>query len=332
METNADIDRIAMLLTGLGTEIAEPALANLDPTKADKVRAKLKVMESEPPELEVLNQVLDDFSVFMKFALQTANAPTNWADEDFEEGDIQNSGNHAASSGRNPKLKIFQPSDDPVEDLQRLEPIQIAGAISNEMPRTIGIVLSCLSQERTAEVLGLLPEDLQSKAFLALQKNSVTSIELIGRVAQSTVQKAALIDPSEQESKDGDQQMANLLRSMPKETRNRLMDHLEESEPEMAERLRDLLYVFEDVLLYDNRSVQKILAQVETAVLITAIQDVDPEVNNRIFENLSKRAKLSLQEEIEFARRASESEVTQARKSIALVISKLDREGEMAEL
>ena len=119
---------------------------------------------------------------------------------------------------------------------------------------------------------------------------------------------------------------------MPKDTRSRLMDHLESSEPDMAKRLGDLLYVFEDVLLYDNRSVQKLLAQVETAVLISAIQDVESDVSDRIFENLSKRAKLSLQEEIEFARRASESEVVQARKSIALVISKLDREGEMTEL
>ncbi len=331
MQQTSDIDRIALLLTGLGSELTEPALANLDSARAEKVRARLKVMEADPPETDVLNEVMDDFSVFMKFALQTANAPSNWADDEFGvvEGELDSSDDGVPLKGA--KLKIFQPTDDPVEDLQRLEAGQIAGAIADEVPRTIGIVLSCLSQAKTAEVLGLLPDDLQSQAFLALQKNKISSPELIARVAKTTVQKAALIQPGEFESNDSDQQMADLLRSMPKETRNRLMQHLEESEPEMAERLRDLLYVFDDVLLYDNRSVQKLLAQIETPVLISALQDVDAAVNDRIFDNLSKRAKLSLNEEIEFARRASDAEVIQARKTIAKVIAQLDRDGEMVE-
>ena len=331
MQQTSDIDRIALLLTSLGSELAEPALANLDPERAEKIRARLKVMEADPPEVEVLNEVMDDFSVFMKFALQTANAPSNWADEAFDDVD---GGANLSDDGmpvKSAKLKIFQPTDDPVEDLQRLEAGQIAGAITDEVPRTMGIVLACLNQSKTAEVLGLLPDDLQSQAFLALQKNKISSPELIARVASMTVKKAALIQPGEFESSDTDQQMADLLRSMPKETRNRLMEHLEESEPEMAERLRDLLYVFDDVLLYDNRSVQKLLAQIETPILISALQDADAAVNDRIFENLSKRAKLSLNEEIEFARRASDAEVLQARKTIATAIAQLDRDGEMVE-
>ena len=110
MQRSPDIDRIALLLTGLGPELAEPALAHLDDEQAEQVRSRLNAMSDDPPEAETLNDVMDDFEMFMKFALRTANAPSNWEDEDFDaSGDDEGQDDEVIPA--KPKLKIFQPSD-----------------------------------------------------------------------------------------------------------------------------------------------------------------------------------------------------------------------------
>lgn len=333
MQRSSEIHRIALLLTGLGSEIAEPALACLEQEKAVQVRSELESLSSNPPGPDALNDVMDDFEMFLKFALRTANAPTSWNDEDFSVhepatgSDVDN-----ATDPNQPQLKIFQPSDDPISDLQRLAPAQIAGALANELPKTIGLVLSCLDNSTTALVLDALPPEVQPDAFFALQQTSNVSPDLLVRVARTTVEKGALIEPAKIELPDVDQKTADLLRALPKKTRNRLMEQLEQSDPEMAKRLEDLLYIFDDIILYDDRSVQKLLGQFDTQALITALQDVDPEVSQRIFNNLSKRAASALNEELEFKQPSTDTEVEEARKSIAGLIAQLDRAGELNEL
>ena len=110
------------------------------------------------------------------------------------------------------------------------------------------------------------------------------------------------------------------------------MEKLKETDPDTAARLQDLLYVFDDIVQYDNRSVQKLLSQVDTQLLVVALQDVDETISARIFENLSKRATAALQEEMEFRQSASDDEVNAARKDIGQLIAQLDANGELNEL
>ncbi len=332
MQRFNDVHRIALLLSGLGSDVTEPALAGLAGDKADQVREALDQLASQPPQADELNDVLDDFETFFRFALKTANAPSNWAAESFDDLPVDDEEEVVAPVPARPRLKIFQPSDDPIADLQRLAPLQIAGALANEHAKTIGMVLSCLDNAAAASVLDLLPAEQQPGAFFALQQPNSVPQDLLMRVARTTVEKGALIEPAQMENRDIDQKTADLLRALPKATRARLMEQLRESDPETATRLQELLYVFDDIVQYDNRSVQKLLGQVDTRQLVVALQDVDGEISGRIFENLSKRATAALQEEMEFQQASSDEEVAAARRQIAQLIAQLDANGELNEL
>ena len=150
------------------------------------------------------------------------------------------------------------------------------------------------------------------------------------RVVRTTVEKGIMIEPANIENRNADQKTADFLRELPKPTRSRLIEELETKDPESADRLKDLLYMFDDILKYDNRSIQKLLGQIESQVLVVALQDAEEELVSRIFENLSKRATSALEEEMEFKQGAKDEEIEQSRKSIAEVLARLDESGEIS--
>ncbi len=328
MQRTSQNEKIALLLKGLGADAAEPTLTALPVDRAEEVRQQLAHLDATPPDQEAIDTVLDDFETFFRFALQTLNAPSSLAEyTQSSEPDANEAAQHPESTTA--PLRIFEPSDDPIQDLNRLEPVQIAGALGTEHVKTIALVLTCLDLSKAAKILDHLPEELQTDVFFALKTEHNATADLIDRVVRATVQRGMLIAPEKIEERNEDQRIADFLRELPKATRTRLVRDLEEKDPETAARLRDLLYVFDDLLLYDNRSIQKLLGQIDTQVLVVALSDADPELTARIFENLSKRATSALQEEMEFAQKSSDEEIKAARLQIGQLIGQLDQAGEL---
>jgi len=232
MSESTDSRRIALLLNSLGGDLAESAIQNLGGPNAGQVRTLLREFQETPPERDEVNRVLDEFESFMRYALQTANAPSNLADRYFQE---QQSADAAAEEAaraeeaepakkKKQPLKIFTPSDEPVDDLQTMTAGQIAGALAEEHVQTIGLVLTCLSKKLLAETVDLLPVEKQSEAFFASQQPSSVGPELIEHVVRKTVEKASQIEPEGQDTEDQDQKTAELLRALPKKTRRRIME------------------------------------------------------------------------------------------------------------
>lgn len=319
--------RLAILLNTLGDELVDPVLAQLPDKEAESVREHMKEIEAKPPSRKRIEEALDEFEVFLKFAVDTLNISSGVSETITQlnpPASISEKG-----PGKDQQLKIFEPTDDPIYDLQRLDPRQLAAALANERPKTISLVLSVLDQAAIAETISLLPENVQSETLMLLKSTDKPVSEVINRVAKTIFDKAADAEPVDLEEPDQDHKLAQLLRELPKKTRSRLVDEIQEKDSDTAQRLRDLLYVFEDIVLYDNRSVQKILSSIETSNLVVALQDADEAISEKIFENLSKRAAISLKEELAFAGNISEEEVTTAQTTIAKTIGELDNSGEI---
>ena len=328
MSRIADEKRVAMLLSALGEDAIEPALAGVDAHRAQAIRAELERLAQTTVDHDEMEEVVDDFETFFRFAVQTLSIPTVLDDQIA--GSVTGDGDEvSADESSGAQIRIFEPTDDPVEDLQRLEPAQIAGALASEHPKTIALVFGCLDRTLAAKTIDLLPSEAQSEVFFQLRDDHAAPDDLVQRIVRTTVDKGMKIEPTQLDEPDVEQKMAELLRELPKATRSRLVDELKVKDEETATRLQDLLYVFDDILLYDNRSIQKLLGQVDTAQLVTALQDAEDEIRERIFENLSKRARSALTDEMEFSARASEEEVEQSRKAIAQLISKMDQAGEI---
>jgi len=322
--TNSPTDlKLAILLNTLGHEAADAALSGLPAERTAAVRQHLEEFEVEQPSLQAIEAALDEFEVFLNFAVDTLQLPARIAPSALDSG--------FGGRPQPPKteLKIFEPTDDPFYDLNRLNPGQIAAALAQERPKTISIVLSQLDRQLVAATIDLLPEQMQSEVFMLLKTAERPQADLIQRVARKIVEKAAAAEPLKTDEPDADEKLAQLLRELPKKTRSRLVDEIQAKDEATAQRLQDLLYLFEDIVLYDNRSAQKILGAIETPTLVKALQDADDAVHNKIFDNLSKRASETLKEELTYATKISEEEVLAARQEIAKTIGQLDSAGEI---
>ncbi|MEQ1906688.1 MAG: FliG C-terminal domain-containing protein, partial [Pirellulaceae bacterium] len=151
---------------------------------------------------------------------------------------------------------------------------------------------------------------------------------IVEQVLKTTVIKACSVD-FRPESVDQSQVVADLLRSLPKTIRTELINKLEKNDPEFAEKVKDKLYLFKDILRLQDRDVQKLLGQIETDSLIVALQQCEQELIDKLLNNLSKRARESIIEEMEFKRGVSDEELLEARKKIVDALAKLDEHGEI---
>jgi len=329
--------RVAILLHAMGSEVVDAALGEIAGARAANIRQLVAEFETQPPDSQKQNAVLDDFETFFRFAVETANVPSTWMTEELEKHAEQSSRGDGEEVEENPesaspKLKIFQPTDDPYQDLRRLKPFQIAGALKNEYPKTIALVLSYLEDDVTGRVIQELPEQIQSAVFLQLKARHHAPADLVERILMETVKIGALIEKEQKKQLDMNQRLADLLRSMPKKKRAQIMEDIRVQDAETAEAISSLLYVFDDIITFDDRSIQKLLGEIDTPTLVVALQDTNGEFRERIFGNLSKRARSSLEEEIELSSKKTEEEVSAARNSIAAIIARLDQEGQLTNI
>ena len=340
----------ALVCYSFGEEFAKATFEGIEGPRAATIRELLSQFEDAPPSSREVNQALVDFEVFFKFAIDTLNIappdikvadkPTSFDEMLQEEEEVEfdeqvsggrggggNTSNQKNKNNSKAELKVFVPGDDPIEDLENLHPFQVANALAGEYSRTIAIILNLLEEETTAQVIQRLPESVQPQVVIDLKSPLSMPDPMLQRMLKTTVEKASQIEVNEVDEIEGDQRLATLLRQMPKDTQARIMDELTKTDPESANRISELLFEFEDLVKYDNKSIQKLLSEVETQWLIVSLQDANEEIENKIFDNLSKRALESLQEEIAMTGPKPEAEIEASKKEIAKVIAKLDKEG-----
>ena len=316
MEWSGRNERFAILLKSLGDDFATAVLQRVSPEMATSMKSTIDGMEIEPPSEETITDVLEEFNRFMEFALANSrDLLESYSEEELEE----------------PAESQFVSSGDPFHDLEFLQDYQLAGALRNETGSTVAVVLSQLSDTRTASILGLLPENIRQDAFLRLQKSTQIPRPLLQNIVQSIVARASHLDRSAASDPDhvADEKTANLLRAMDRSTRTEMLTLIEKENPEEAERIKGMLFVFEDLRKFTDKSIQKLLSEVETSVLATVLKNADDELVDRVMSNLSKRAKASLLEEIEFLESVPAEQEAEAQKMICAIFAQLDEAGDL---
>jgi flagellar motor switch protein FliG len=322
-------ERVAILLHLLGERAAQSIIGRLTGQYANVIGGRLAELAENPPLSHEIDEVLDDF----ERSLELAAAPPGsllraYRPEDEEQGD-ETAGSEVASSETREPTPAFEMTDDPLADLRRLTPYQIAGALSQENSQTAALVLSCLPAEAAAETLRLMPDSLRSSTFMRLGQAASTPALLVHRIVKTTVARAATIEENPEDKQQGDQKMVEMLRAMSKKNRSQLLDIISEEEPELAERLLVQLFVFEDILRIESRSLQKLLMEIETETLLTALQEAETRLVDKIMGNLPKRTREALTEEMRYMVPATEEVIEAARASITRQMMELDRAGQL---
>lgn len=338
MLTISTEERLALLLNVLGEDAAGVALKSMNPTRANFVSKLLDEYKNEPPNAEEVDFIVEDFMKYFAFAMRSIGPAVEKAGS-AGKGGAKGAGQAGRESEKEkeqadgPKIQVVyfdavEETGDLVQDLNKLDPFQIATVLESDQPLTIATILQLLATPLAAAVVENLPDDKRNEAVIFMSQPSPLPDRVKDQIIRKTFDKANAVNCRKEEVKQSDV-MAELMRALPKDMRKELIEKLTEVDKELVEEIRSKLYVFDDVLRLDDRDTQKVLGETETDTLIVALQRVDPEVSGKILGNLSKRARQTIEEEMEYKTGVSDEEIEEARKKLVEAIGKLDEAGEI---
>jgi len=188
----------------------------------------------------------------------------------------------------------------PFEFLKRADPAQICSFIQDEHPQTIALILAHLNAAVSAIVLSALPRDVQADVVRRIATMDRTPPEIVREVERVLERKMASIFSQGFTFAGGVKEVAEILNRIERTTERSIMTDLEQNDPELADEIGRLMFTFDDIVYVDDSGIQRVLREVETKDLALALKSSNEEVKQKVFRNMSERAREMVDEEIEY--------------------------------
>ncbi len=217
----------------------------------------------------------------------------------------------------------------PFDFLRKTDPSQLLTFIQNEHPQTIALIMAYLEPDQAATVLGALPPDAQVDVAKRIAIMDRTSPDIIREVERVLERKLSSLVNQDFTSAGGVEAIVEVLNRVDRTTEKSILETLEVDNPELAEEIKRRMFVFEDIVMLDDRSLQMVLRDVDNKDLSLALKATPAEVSEKVFRNMSKRAADMLREEIEFMGPVKIRDVEEAQQKIVNVIRVLEDKGEI---
>ena len=217
----------------------------------------------------------------------------------------------------------------PFEFVRKTDASQLLNFIQDEHPQTIALILSYLSPGQAALIISALPPDKQADVAKRIATMDRTSPDIIKEVENILESKLASLVNQDFTIVGGVDAVVDILNTVDRGTEKHIMETLEIDEPELADEIRKKMFVFEDILLLDDRSIQRVLRDVDNNDLAVSLKSSNEEVKNAVFNNLSKRLASMIQEDMEFMGPVRMKDVEEAQQKIVNIIRKLEDSGEI---
>ena len=217
----------------------------------------------------------------------------------------------------------------PFEFVRKTDPSQVLNFIQDEHPQTIAMILSYLSPAQSAMILGALTPEKQADVAKRIAKMDRTSPDVIKEVERVLERKLSSLINQDYTIVGGVDAIVGILNTVDRGTEKHIMEYLEIEEPELADEIRKKMFVFEDILLLDDRAIQRVLRDVDNNDLAVALKGANEEVQNVIFKNLSKRLAAMIREDMEFMGPVRMKDVEEAQQKIVGIIRKLEDSAEI---
>lgn len=217
----------------------------------------------------------------------------------------------------------------PFDFARKADPNQILNFIQNEQAQTIALVLSYLEPSQSAQILSELPPEKQSDVARRIALMDSTSPEVISQVERILEQKLSATVTHDYTQAGGVEAVVQVLNGVDRGTERTILDALEIEDPELAEEIKKRMFVFEDIVSLDNRSIQRVIRDVQNEDLLLALKVASEEVKEALFANMSKRMSDTFKEEMEFMGPVRLRDVEEAQTRIVATIRRLEEAGEV---
>lgn len=211
--------------------------------------------------------------------------------------------------------------------LQKADPQQLAKFIHSEHPQTIALVLSHLGSSQAAGLLFSLPPEIRADVALRMASLEQISPDIISKIAGIIGQKLKALGELSRESYGGVRAVAEMFNRLDSATSKEILDTIEAQDPNLAETIRHLMFVFEDLLLIDQNGIKEILARVDRKLLTVALKGTSDQLKNHFLQCMSQRGAEMLREDMEALGPVKIKEVEAAQQQIISVVRQLESEG-----
>ena len=316
------IDKAAILINYLGKEAIKVLFTKMDDGDIRKLIHLMSKFKVVP--VHITKRVLEDYYEMLSEA------------EDFIFSDLTASKDTIVEAlgeerarGIMGGLNISSGSGRTLESLEMVDAKALSTFLVNEHPQTVAVILAHLEPEKKGEVLRRLPESLQAEVVLRMANLENVDPELIADIDKVLKNQLSNTHTIEQASLGGVQPVAEMLNVMDKNTEQSIMSRLEEKDPLLAEEIRKLMFVFEDVTKIDDRGIQILLKEIPNDRLLLALKTANEDIRVKIFKNISARAAEMLREDLSNMGPARLSDVETAQQEIVNVARRLESEGKI---
>ena len=318
----AGVRKAAILLVQLGQDKAAALLSRLPEAEVEAISAE--ILELEAPETSETESVLSEFR-----ELATARANVLRGGHQFALAVLQESlGYERAASVMNRLAASAMQL--PFQFLHRADPRQLLSFISGEHPQVIAVVLAHLPSDKATIVLSGLDPDRQADVAHRIALMDRTSPESLEQLESALELKmGSVLQPMDFSKVGGVDPLVQIINRSDRATERLIVEGLEARDPELAEEIKSRMFMFEDIVMLENRDLQQVLRQVDAADLAPAMKGVSDEVRDKITANMSERAGQTLREDIDLLGPVLLRQVEEAQQKIILVIRRLEDAGEI---
>ncbi|MFT5871362.1 MAG: flagellar motor switch protein FliG [Clostridium sp.] len=217
----------------------------------------------------------------------------------------------------------------PFSIVRKADAHQLLNVLTNEHPQTIALIMCYMQPDKAAQIMAALPLDLQSEVAFRVATMSNISPMVIKEIEKVLNGKLSSVIRTDSAVIGGIESLVDILNQVDRTTEKNITEGLEREDAELAEKIKESMFVFEDIITLDDVSIQRILREVDSKDLALALKGCSEEVANSIFRNQSKRAAASLKEDMEFLGPVRLMDVEKTQQTIVGVLRRLDEAGEI---
>lgn len=315
------LQKAAILLIALGPEKSASIFKHLKEEEIESLTLEIANTRSITP--QVKESVINEFYQVCLAQQYIAEGGINYARELLE----QSFGAEKAMDVIGKLTASLQVK--PFEFVRKTDATQLLNFIQDEHPQTIALILSYLSAAQSALIISALPPDKQADVAKRIAIMDRTSPDVIKEVEKVLESKLSSLVNQDYTIIGGVDAIVDILNTVDRGTEKHIMETLEIEEPELADEIRKKMFVFEDILLLDDRAIQRVLRDVDNSDLAIALKGSNEEVQNAIFNNLSKRLAVMIKEDMEFMGPVRMKDVEEAQQKIVNIIRKLEDSAEI---
>jgi len=313
--------KAAIIMISLGQEIASQVIGLLDNEQIEELTREIAGIDNIPPEQH--DKVLNEFYHLAMAQRYMEQGGLSYAQTLLE----RSLPPEQATEILKQVNQTIQQS--PFQFLQKAEAENVLTFIQDEHPQTIALILAHMPEQRSAEILTGLPQQKQVEVIKRIASMEQTNPEVIKEVEAGLESRFSDIVSQTFDKAGGIDMAAGILNLAGRATERGIMETLETDDPDLVEEIRRLMFVFEDILMVNDKGIQAVLKEIDNDELTLALKTASDELKGKIFSNMSERAAQLIKEDMEYMGPVRLSDVEAAQQKIVDVVRRLEDAGEL---